>query len=100
VDFVQESAVETHCIKLDSAQKASGFVICQFLVCLPLSLVISSAEKSMDAASSARTQAVAALIPALMDPIDIANLALFLASDESRYINGAIMPADAGWKAV
>ena len=27
-------------------------------------------------------------------------LALFLASDESRYINGAIIPADAGWAAV
>jgi hypothetical protein len=29
-----------------------------------------------------------------------ASLALFLASDESRHINGAIIPADAGWAAV
>jgi hypothetical protein len=27
-------------------------------------------------------------------------LALYLASDESRNINGAIIPADAGWAAV
>jgi len=38
-------------------------------------------------------------MPALLEAIDIANLALFLASDESRHINGAIIPADAGWSA-
>ena len=41
----------------------------------------------------------AALIPAYLKPDDIANLALFLASDESCHINGAIIPADAGWTA-
>lgn len=30
------------------------------------------------------------------DPIDIANIALFLASDESRMINGVSIPADGG----
>jgi len=30
------------------------------------------------------------------EPIDIANIALFLASDESRMINGAAIPADGG----
>ena len=30
------------------------------------------------------------------EPIDIANIALFLASDESRMINGATIPADGG----
>ena len=34
------------------------------------------------------------------NPDDIAQLALFLASDESRHINGAIIPADGGWDAV
>ena len=29
-------------------------------------------------------------------PEDIANVALFLASDESRMVNGAVIPADAG----
>ena len=54
----------------------------------------------MDAAGAARAGAFAALIPAYLEPTDIAALALFLASDESRAINGAIIPADAGWTAV
>lgn len=40
-----------------------------------------------------------ALAPTFLKPIDIAELALFLASDASRNINGAIIPADAGWRA-
>ncbi len=54
----------------------------------------------MDPTGSQRAQAFAALAPAYLDPGDIAALALFLASDESRHINGAIIPADAGWAAV
>ena len=53
----------------------------------------------LDPAGLARAGAYAALIPAVLDPADIAALALFLASDESRHINGAIIPADAGWTA-
>jgi NAD(P)-dependent dehydrogenase (short-subunit alcohol dehydrogenase family) len=53
----------------------------------------------MDPAGSERTGAFTAIIPAFLEPDDIANLALFLAADESRHINGAIIPADAGWRA-
>jgi NAD(P)-dependent dehydrogenase (short-subunit alcohol dehydrogenase family) len=38
-------------------------------------------------------------MPGSLEAVDIANLALFLASDESRHINGAIIPADGGWLA-
>jgi NAD(P)-dependent dehydrogenase (short-subunit alcohol dehydrogenase family) len=40
-----------------------------------------------------------ATMPGTLQPTDIANLALFLASDESSQINGTIIPADAGWLA-
>ncbi|HEU5300191.1 MAG TPA: SDR family oxidoreductase [bacterium] len=53
----------------------------------------------MDPAGAERARAYAALIPAALDPSDIASLALFLASDESRHVNGAVIPADAGWTA-
>jgi 3-oxoacyl-[acyl-carrier protein] reductase len=32
-------------------------------------------------------------------PDDIANMAVFLASDEARIITGAIYPVDSGWSA-
>jgi NAD(P)-dependent dehydrogenase (short-subunit alcohol dehydrogenase family) len=54
----------------------------------------------LDAAGAARAGSFAALAPAYLNLIDSAALALFLASDESRNINGAIIPADAGWAAV
>lgn len=53
----------------------------------------------MDPAGSQRFGLYQKLIPAILQPNDIANLALFLASDESKMINGAIIPADAGWTA-
>ena len=40
-----------------------------------------------------------AITPGQLQPEDIANLALFLASDESKMINGALVAADAGWSA-
>jgi NAD(P)-dependent dehydrogenase (short-subunit alcohol dehydrogenase family) len=53
----------------------------------------------MDPGGSARFGVYTGILPGLLKPIDIANLALFLASDDSKMINGAIIPADAGWTA-
>jgi NAD(P)-dependent dehydrogenase (short-subunit alcohol dehydrogenase family) len=54
----------------------------------------------LDKVGAERAGAFAGLIPAYLDAEDIATLALFLASDEARNINGAIIPADGGWDAV
>lgn len=56
-------------------------------------------RERIDPTGAARLGAYSALMPAILDPEDIAALALFLASDEARHINGAIIPADAGWTA-
>ena len=62
--------------------------------------IMASVDTSkMDAKGSARSQTYYAAIPATLKPMDIANLALFLASDESRMINGASIAADGGWSA-
>jgi len=53
----------------------------------------------MDPKASARYGTWYAAIPGQLKATDIAQLALFLASDESKMINGAIIPADAGWSA-
>lgn len=37
--------------------------------------------------------------PRMGDPVEIAHLALFLASDEASLVNGATVTADAGWSA-
>jgi (+)-trans-carveol dehydrogenase len=41
-------------------------------------------------------QAVAALPIPWLEPVDISNAVLFLASDEARYITGVTLPVDAG----
>jgi NAD(P)-dependent dehydrogenase (short-subunit alcohol dehydrogenase family) len=51
----------------------------------------------LDAAGAARYGAYQALIPAFLKPLEIAQLALFLASDEAKHVNGAIVPIDGGW---
>lgn len=62
--------------------------------------IMQSVDPSkMDPAGIARSQTYYAAIPGQLKATDIANLALFLASDESKMINGACIPADAGWTA-
>lgn len=53
----------------------------------------------MDQEAFARYSKYHAITPGQLQPEDIANLALFLASDEAKMINGALVAADAGWRA-
>ena len=43
-----------------------------------------------------RLQALNALPIPWVEPVDISNALLFLASDEARYITGVTLPVDAG----
>ncbi|MER2108299.1 MAG: glucose 1-dehydrogenase [Solibacillus sp.] len=45
------------------------------------------------------TRGVKGIMHRVAQPEEIANIALFLASDESSYINGVVLAADAGWSA-
>ena len=62
-------------------------------------IVQSIDPTKMDPFGAPRNGVYHGIMPGMLQGIDIANLALFLASDESRYINGAIIPADFGWRA-
>lgn len=62
-------------------------------------IVETMPRERLDPAGAARAAAYAGLMPAMLDPEDIAALALFLASDEASRINGAVVVADAGWTA-
>ena len=53
----------------------------------------------MDAEGMSRLAGVMALSSRPAMPEDIARAALFLASDAAAYVNGAILPVDAGWSA-
>lgn len=46
-----------------------------------------------------RLQLVSAACPGVSEAEDIANVAIFLASDKSKAINGAMIVADCGWTA-
>ena len=61
---------------------------------------ISSSMGMPDTDGYGRIQGVLALTPAMGEGNDIANAALFLASDESSFVNGQILGVDAGWSAL
>jgi NAD(P)-dependent dehydrogenase (short-subunit alcohol dehydrogenase family) len=62
-------------------------------------IIASVDQMKMDPTGSERTGLYVSIMPEFLEAVDIAQLALFLASDEARYINGTIIPTDAGWRA-
>jgi NAD(P)-dependent dehydrogenase (short-subunit alcohol dehydrogenase family) len=54
---------------------------------------------NFDPKGVARFQPVVMLSERVALPEQIANVALFLASDAASFVNGAIMPVDSGWSA-
>ena len=61
---------------------------------------ISTSMGQLDMDGFGRIKGVHALMPAMGESIDIANCALFLASDDSSFINGQIIGVDGGWSAI
>ncbi len=60
---------------------------------------ISSAMGRPNMNGYQKIQGVLGLAPAQGQASDIANAALYLASDKSSYVSGVIMPVDGGWTA-
>ncbi|UOQ48509.1 SDR family oxidoreductase [Gracilibacillus caseinilyticus] len=58
---------------------------------------ISNSMKNVSQYGSERLKLSQSLIPNVGSPEDIANVALFLASDEASFVNGTTITADAGW---
>jgi NAD(P)-dependent dehydrogenase (short-subunit alcohol dehydrogenase family) len=74
---------------------------CNAMACgaVETNIMQSVDETKMDPAGLARSQTYYGVIPASLKAEEIAALALFLASDESVHVNGAIIPIDGGWSA-
>ncbi|WP_042149734.1 SDR family oxidoreductase [Paucisalibacillus sp. EB02] len=60
---------------------------------------ISASMKNVNPFGMERTKVVQGVIPRIGQPEEIAQVALFLASDESSFVNGTVITADGGWTA-
>lgn len=59
--------------------------------------IMQNTALGVDQGGMDRAMEWAKLAPAVLEPEKVANLALFLASDDAAGINGAVVNADAGW---
>lgn len=60
---------------------------------------INSTIKNVNEFGASRTKVTQGVIPRIGQAEEIAEVALFLASDEASFINGAVIAADGGWTA-
>jgi NAD(P)-dependent dehydrogenase (short-subunit alcohol dehydrogenase family) len=51
----------------------------------------------VDLKGAARVRLQGAANPVHLEPLEVAKLALFLASDDALHVNGAVIPIDGGW---
>lgn len=58
---------------------------------------IGASMKNLNEFGMSRTKLGQSVIPRVGSPEEIAQVALFLASDDSSFINGTVVTADAGW---
>jgi NAD(P)-dependent dehydrogenase (short-subunit alcohol dehydrogenase family) len=62
--------------------------------------IMENTALGMDPEGGARAGEWAGLIPAFLQPMDVANVACFLASGEASMVNGAVVNVDGGWHSV
>jgi len=63
--------------------------------------IMASVDPSkIDPTGAGQAGIFSGITPAFLEPGDVADLALFLASDDSKMINGALINVDGGWGAV
>lgn len=60
---------------------------------------IGSSIEGLNEFGAERTKAVQGVMPRTGEAEEIAQVVLFLASDESSFVNGTVITADAGWTA-
>lgn len=74
-------------------------VRCNAMACggVETNIMQSIDPTKVDQEGAGRYAAYQALIPAFLKPTEVASLAMFLASDDSLRVNGAIIPIDGGW---
>lgn len=60
---------------------------------------IAATMNNVNEFGASRTKVTQGVIPRVGQAEEIAQVALFLASDESSFVNGAVIAADAGWTA-
>lgn len=81
--------------------QAAGVIYCASKAAvnaIALEIGVAMGQPDMDGFN--RIKGVQSLMPASGEPIDVANCALFLASDDSSFISGQIIGVDGGWAAM
>jgi SDR family mycofactocin-dependent oxidoreductase len=86
-DMIRVNSVHPTSVNTDMIQNAATYAL--FAPDLP------EAERTKEVIGE-RFQATNALPIPWVEPVDISNAVLFLASDEARYITGVTLPVDAG----
>ena len=86
-DFIRVNSVHPTGVDTDMIQNAAAYAL--FAPDLP------EAQRTREVAAE-RFQTLNALPIPWVEPVDISNAVLWLASDESRYVTGVTLPIDAG----
>ncbi|TGE34956.1 SDR family oxidoreductase [Desulfosporosinus fructosivorans] len=80
-------------------QYAKEGIRCNAIAPGPIKTNINATMGNVNQRGAAICRTGMSLIPRLGEPEEIAGAALFLASDDSRFVNGTVLTVDGGWTA-